>query len=206
VPAPETVLAGLLDRVRCGVVSQGPGLIVNGFLHADDAAALRRAAASANLDLRLSADVFDAPYCDVLAAIRPVTPAPGTVLQVTPRARLLRRNDQMELALRLPAWGAHLNIWFVMHDGNALQLIRERPMPPGARVSLRETSPEFPWIIDEPFGLELVLVVASEAPLFATPRPDEETVPSLATALEAAQRQAGGRIAARAVMVETRPN
>ncbi|MBB3896611.1 serine/threonine-protein kinase [Roseococcus suduntuyensis] len=206
-PAPAAILADILGRVRCGVVSQAPegsGFVVNGFLHQDDATALRRAAAEANLTLRLAADVFDAPYCDVLAAIRPITAAPGAGLEVEPRARLLRRNDQMELALQMPPWAAHLNIWFVMHDGNALQLIRERPMAPGARVNMRETSPDFPWIIDEPFGLELVLVVASERPLFATPRPDEETVPALAAALEQARRGAGGQVAARAVMVETR--
>lgn len=206
-PAPAAILADILGRVRCGVVSQAPegaGFVVNGFLHEDDAAALRRAAAEANLTLRLAADVFDAPYCDVLAAIRPITAAPGAGLEVEPRARLLRRNEQMELALRMPPWAAHLNIWFVMHDGNALQLIRERPMAPGAQVSLRETSPDFPWIIDEPFGLELVLVVASERPLFSAPRPDEEQVPALAAALEQAREASRQRLMARAVMVETR--
>jgi hypothetical protein len=205
--APTARLAEILNRVRCGVVSQvpeGPGFVINGFLHEDEAATLRRSLAEANLAARLTADVFDAPYCDVLAAIRPITPAPCSLLEVEPRARLFRRNEQMELTVQMPPWAANLNIWFVMHDGNALQLIRERPMPASARVSLRETSPDFPWIIDEPFGLELVLVVASERALFATPRPDEEAVPSLAAALEEARRATRQRLAARAIMVETR--
>jgi len=83
--------------------------------------------------------------------------------------------------------------------GLAIVLGHPQAMAPGAQVNLRETSPDFPWIIDEPFGLELVLVVASERPLFATPRPDEEGVAALATALEQARDASRQRLAARAI-------
>ncbi len=108
------------------------------------------------------------------------------------------------LDVAAPPWPSRLNIWFVMHDGQAAQLIRDLPLAAGERRSLSETDPSFPWIVDAPFGLELVVMTVSEGPLFPAPRPDEEAVDALAGALRGALAAPGRRLAARAIMVETR--
>jgi hypothetical protein len=60
--------------------------------------------------------------------------------------------------------------------------------------------------VDEPYGTDMIVVFASERPLFPTPRPQVEPldsfVPALAAALRAA-RENGVRVSARAMVLET---
>lgn len=70
-----------------------------------------------------------------------------------------------------------------------------------------EPAPGFPgWEVDEPFGTDLILVLASDRPLFAQRRPAIEPQEAFAAALATAVRTiqaAGGRVLVRAVVLET---
>jgi hypothetical protein len=79
-------------------------------------------------------------------------------------------------------------------------LARLEAQAPGARLRLGEAG----WVVDEPLGTDLVLAIASEAPLFAAPR-GAERVQGFETALRAAlesARAAGRRVAVGATVVE----
>ena len=62
------------------------------------------------------------------------------------------------------------------------------------------------WQVDEPYGTDMIIALASPAPLFATPRPQFEPasdyLPALQGAIEAAERQ-HAPLAAAALLVLT---
>ncbi|UPY36456.1 serine/threonine protein kinase [Sediminicoccus sp. KRV36] len=207
----QAALADVQAPDRCGLLQsrrEGDALTLTGFLHQRDAAPLREGLVAAGLSPRIEASLFDAPYCPLLAAIRPGLTEAHAPPRITPRASRLRDNERLALDFEMPDWPATINLWFVMHDGQALRLLGDLPMHAGERRMMSQTTPAFPWIISEPFGFELLIVVASEGALFAAPRPMEESVDSLTEALRGAMQQAraeGRRLVTRAAMIETMP-
>jgi chemotaxis protein MotB len=145
----------------------------------------------------LGVAAFQGPYCPLLDALRAL---PAGV-QVEPvGARAIRRGGPLRLDVTMPDWAAHLHLVFVANDGAVAHLARLGAQAPGARLRLGEAG----WVVDEPFGTDLVIAIASEAPLFAAPR-EAERVAGFEAALRAAlaQAQAGGRrVAVGATVVE----
>jgi hypothetical protein len=156
----------------------------------------------------LALQPFDGPYCGVLDVIRQVAGA----AEEAPRVELvgtmpLQHADLLRLDVQLPDRAGHLLVSYVMKSAEIVHLVPSEPQPPGARIRLGEPRPGFPgWEVDEPYGTDLILVFASDRPLFAQPRPVIEPLDNYLAALGAALRDArllGGRVAARALVVET---
>jgi chemotaxis protein MotB len=150
---------------------------------------------------------FEAPYCGLLETLRPVQPG-GLGLALVGQGRLPQRS-LLRLDLAMPDWPAHLLLAFVASDGQVVQLRRLERQAAGARLRLGEPREGFAgWAVDEPFGTDLVIAIASEGPLFAQPRPESESVEDFAGALDralAAARRDGRRVAARVMPVEVVP-
>ena len=205
----ETAAEALVAGLRCGIVQarvESDIVTLTGFLPQADAAALEAGVVAAGGTPRASLDLFDAPFCAVLTAIRPALMPPSEPPALAARPRRLRGGETLTLDMTLPEWTSRMSLWFVMHDGQALRLIHDARTTPGERRTMRDSGPNFPWTIGPPFGLEMVLMMLSEAPLFATPRPGEEPTASLAAALETAigqARQRGTRVQGHAIMIET---
>jgi hypothetical protein len=82
----------------------------------------------------------------------------------------------------------------------------------GATVTVGEKNPPDPrealgdWVVDEPYGQDMVLVFATSSPLFKKPRPPDERQDSylrdLQTALTTAQAD-GVRLAGQAILLDT---
>jgi hypothetical protein len=145
----------------------------------------------------LAVAAFQGPYCPLLDALR----AAAGGVQVEPvGGRVIRRGAPLRLDVAMPDWAAHLHLVFVANDGTVAHLARLEAQAPGARLRLGEAG----WVVDEPLGTDLVLAIASEAPLFAAPR-GAERVQGFETALRAAlesARAAGRRVAVGATVVE----
>jgi hypothetical protein len=121
----------------------------------------------------------------------------------------LRRGDLLRFGVTMPPWPAHLYVAYFMKSGEVAHLVPSTQHEAGARVRLGDPAPGFPgWEIDEPFGTDLMVVVASEQPLFPGRRPFLEAqdayLAALRAALEGARRQ-GSRVLVRPVVVETAP-
>jgi chemotaxis protein MotB len=146
---------------------------------------------------------FEGPYCGVLAALRQV-PAEGglDLLGSGP----LPAGTPLRFDLAMPGWGGQVSVFHLSTNGEVARLDQRAGLAAGARLRLGEPGPGFGgWLVDAPFGTDLILAVASEGPLFAA-RPQVEPVAdfaaALAAAVEAARRE-GRRVAAQAMVVET---
>ena len=186
-------------------------LTVAGVLRRGGEAQVQRALNEAGVPasaatLRLSP--FDGPYCGALDIVRQVAADAGMPPQVQILGTLpLQRNDLLRLDVTMPPSAGYLYVSYLMKSNEIVHLVPSQPQPGGVRVRLGEPAPNFPgWEVDEPYGTDLVLVFASERPLFPRPRPLLEPLndfmPALTEALRNARAQ-GARVAARAIVVET---
>ena len=194
------LLAGTADATSitlAGVLRRGQERMVQSMLDAFGVPAEA---------VRMRLDPFDGPYCGALSAVvlNTIVPAPDAPPRVSLLgARPLPEGELLRLRVEMPEWPAHLGVFYLAVSGEAASLVVEpQPRPAGASVVLENPR----WKVAAPFGTDLLLVIASEAPLFERRRPTveklEDFTPALAAALQRARR-AAARVAARAVVVET---
>ncbi len=172
---------------------------------------IRRTLAERHIPLervQLRLQPFDGPYCSALDALRPVLSGPESAPQVSLVGRSpLVKGQLLRFDVTLPDWPSQLYVGYVMKSGEAVHLVPAHPQPAGARIRLGEPRAGFAgWEVDEPFGTDLLLVIASERPLFPANRPQVEPLESYVAALSAALRTAqreGWRVAVRPMVVET---
>jgi hypothetical protein len=146
----------------------------------------------------IRAEVFDAPFCAALAAIRPAASpppsAPGIEL-LSPQP--LTEGQPLRFRVEMPAWPAFLHVLYLTSEGAAGNLVQAGTAPHAARATPQYGQPY--WQSSPPWGTDLMIAVASERPLFAASRRvserAEDAVPALAGAIRAAQA-AGQRVEA----------
>lgn len=211
--AHERALAAAQSAVPCSILdgeANEHGVAIGGILQRGGELALRAALRAGGLGdaaQRLDVQVFDGPYCGVLDTLRPFAKT-GARPQASIQGRLpLSKGELLKLAVTMPEFSGELTISYLMPTGDVAHLVAPRREAAGARQRFGEPQGAFTgWEIDEPFGTDLILVIASERPLFAAPRPQVEPIDAyraaLATAAAAAQA-AGTRLGARLLVLET---
>lgn len=186
-------------------------LTLTGVVRRGEEAGVRAALAQRGVPedaARLSLTPFDGAFCDAVDLLRPVIGPPGAAPAVSVVGRQpLQKDELMRLDVQMPDWPAHLYVAYFMHSGEVANLVPSALQQPGAQIRLGEPQGDFPgWIVDEPFGTDLAVVIASDRPLFGATRPVVERqtqyVAALAAALRAA-RASGTRVIVRPVVVET---
>lgn len=207
------ILSAPCSLARSGV--EGRGVAVSGLVGRSSEATIRSRAreslpANASPDsINWRVDLFDGPYCGVLDTIRPTAIQPIT-LGLRNGATKLRKDDDIVPLVTMPDYPAWLQLDYFSSDGGVTHLHPTLVTPPrqdGARslVTLGNT-PKERWQVDAPFGTDLIVAVVSSTPLFATPRPADESVPAylqaLRSALDDAQRK-GARMSASAFLLQT---
>ncbi|WP_458096267.1 protein kinase domain-containing protein [Roseomonas sp. WA12] len=216
VPRPDwrAIAAAAVSAAPCGLVAprvEENGLRLRGVLPRPDADALRQELARRNLPpgaAQLELGIFEGPFCTLVASLRPVLAAPGDAPEVTlDGSRPLRKGQMLRFGVRMPAWATHLHVAYATADGSIARLEPDALGAPGSRLRLGDPRPGFPgWEIDEPYGSDILLVVASEEPLFAPGAPAVEEQAAYAQGFAAAvqlARAAGRRIALTPVVVDT---
>jgi tRNA A-37 threonylcarbamoyl transferase component Bud32 len=114
----------------------------------------------------------------------------------------LAGGEKLVLGVKAPDFASHLTVDYLMADGNVFHLwptagSQAQPVAarePGSELwlgDIRAGPAAEAYPIGAPFGRELILVVASSAPLFPEPRPTSEPVPAYLAALESALARAG---------------
>jgi serine/threonine-protein kinase len=205
-----------LDAAPCSLLAAAAddnGLTLAGVLRRGGERAIRRVLEERGVPLervQLRLQAFDGPYCATLDALRAVLSGPESapLVSLVGRAPLVK-GQLLRFDVALPDWPSQLYVAYVMNSGEVAHLVPSNPQPAGARIRLGEPRAGFPgWEVDEPFGTDLMLVIASERPLFPANRPQVEPLDSYVAALSAALRTAqreGWRVAVRPVVVETVP-
>jgi hypothetical protein len=218
-------LAASLPGIKCSLArlatSHGGTLSLQGVVgKGQPEEDLHRAAAAADpAGLGVDIQTFDGPYCPALDLLRPVAEAVihnrnGMDLVQSGGAVSLRDNDVIALQVTMPAFAGYLHVAYLQHDATV------SPQVPGpgypaqtyaarAQIDLGKPRPDFEgWHVGPPFGTDMIIAVASTAPLFSRALPDSQPLASylssLQTAMEALRRR-GGSVAAAALVLDTRP-
>jgi len=200
----------------CGLVAASAtdtSLTLQGVVRRGDEAAIRRALTTRDVPLaatRLQVQPFDGPYCPAFDVLRPVLATPDAAPQVNVVGNMpLLKGQLLRFDVTMPNWPAQLYVAYFMSSGEVAHLSPSAPQAANATVRLGEPSGSFPgWEVDEPYGTDLMVAVASERPLFDAPRPVVESQADYLAALSAAldsARQAGRRIAVRPLVIVTAP-
>jgi len=214
-PRPDlpAIAAAAAAAAPCGMIAsreENNRLRLRGVAPRAEVAAIRE-----RLDGRIAAGAaqadlvgFDGPFCPLAGAVRPVLAAPGEGPEVTVDGRPpLRKGQFLRFAVRVPPWATHLHVAYAMGDSTVARLEPGAVVAPGAQLRLGDPRPGFEgWEIGDPFGTDLLVVVASEEPLFAPGAPASEGLAPYAQGFAAAvqlARAAGRRIAALPVVVDT---
>jgi hypothetical protein len=94
-----------------------------------------------------------------------------------------------------------------MHSGQVANLVPSRLLESGAPFRVGQPEGSFAGFpVDEPFGTDIAVIIASDRPLFGSGRPVVESQATYVAALAAALRSAranGTRVVVRPVVVET---
>jgi hypothetical protein len=186
-------------------------MTLSGVVRRGDDAVIRQNLAARGVPedaARLSLAPFDGPYCPALDLLRPVLGAAGVAPSAEVVGRLpLQKGELMRLDVQMPDWPAHLYVAYFMQSGQVANLVPSALQAAGARVRLGEPQGAFTgWEVDEPYGTDLAVVIASDRPLFGNSRPVIETQDAYLAALAAALRSAraaGTRVVVRPVVIET---
>ena len=162
---------------------------------------------------------FDGPYCPALDVLRPVSELLGRnrggmeMGQAGGPAPLVD-NDVIALQVTMPGFAGFLHVAYLQHDATV------SPQVPGpgypsqtyaarAQVDLGKPRQDFAgWRVGPPFGTDMIVAVASTAPLFTRALPDSQPLASYTASLQAAMeslRRRGGSVAAAAIVLDTRP-
>jgi serine/threonine-protein kinase len=159
--------------------------------------------------VRLEPRVFDGPYCEFVELLRSLRRP-----DLAPRAAIvdgppLAKGELLRLSVEMPSFDGQVSVVYLMSSGDAAHLVPNQAARGGARLRFGDPAGAFTgWEIDEPFGTDMILVVASDSPLFPQPRAEVEPSAGLVAALAERLRtlQArGAQIGAQLLPVETIP-
>ena len=221
----EAALADSLPAIRCSLTRAtvaGDGSVtlagVSGGGQPEDA--LRRAVAAADpAGLAWQVQSFDGPYCPALDALRPLAEAisrnrTGMELTQLGGAAPLKDNEVIALQVTMPAFAGFLHVAYLQHDATVSPQVPGPGYPEqtyAARASVALGSPRSDfegWHVGPPFGTDMIVVVASTAPLFTRKLADSQPIATYVAALQTATadlRRRGGSVAAAALLLDTRP-
>jgi hypothetical protein len=149
-----------------------------------------------------SLGILGRPYCEILGFLgrpelalssdeRPA-PAPAAAsapVRPPPAVQRLVENDPLRLQLRSPDFPSHIYIDYFSSDGTVAHLLpakglRDNRFDAKAQVTIGDMdSRALRVVVKPPFGLDIVLALASSEPLFQELRPPQEDASGYLSAL-----------------------
>ncbi len=226
-PSPGAVrhaIAAALRAASCSMVTGGDpasgasvlrGVVGRGAPEAALHTALQEAAPNTAFDWQVTA--ISAPVCPMLDLLRPLMPpyadtGRGVGLALTSGRTELAAGDLVIISMTTPDYPAHLQLDYVSSDGSIAHLhdaLGGTPYPADAPTVFGEPHPPGfkGWAVDVPFGMDMIVGIASSVPLFRAPRPADDTLAAYLRDLRAAIDQAirgGARVSAAVLPVRTR--
>jgi serine/threonine-protein kinase len=222
-PNPASIrdaLAGLALSANCAIprfsVADDGGISAAGLVGTGaPATALRSAVDRAVGGAQLSWLMVpvDGPYCEAFNLVRPIAQATSPAFGLTLKDDItrLRDNDPIRPILKLPDFPAYLQVDYLSHDGSVLHVLtsqggKGKAYAAGTTLALGDPKDGI-GTVGPPFGTDVILAVASSAPLWAKPRPAEtetaqDYLPALQAAVDAARR-GNAKVTGRVLVLDT---
>ena len=237
-PAPTTPdareeIGGYLAKLSCSMFDAGTrdgAILISGPGGRSAVDALRQKLGGMNLPPpppTSQVTAVDPVYCAWLDMLRPTT-RPFTdasthlSLKLSGDPPFLVKDDFIRPRLTMPNFKGEMHVDYIDRAGNVQHLYPQLADPkqhlsadpphvftPGEALAIGDPGPEKPgWQVDEPYGTDMIIAVASEEPLFDKPRPANVEkaatyLRDLKKALDTVQSH-GAHVTAAAIPVETR--
>ncbi|GJD33205.1 C1 family peptidase [Methylobacterium aerolatum] len=180
---------------KCGHVEgkrQGEKVTFSGFVGSDgDLLTLSERAQAMNADVNVAVRPW--PQCEVLLTLeKALAQADRPKVKIEGIGKGTQEGDYLRITVESPAYPSFIHAAYIQADGSVVHLIQPdnlhlKAVPPSDRMvfgALDGTGPKFK--VAPPFGREMLVVLASRSPLFASPRPTQETEREFLTALRKA--------------------
>ena len=212
----------VLDRVPCAALNAGlsdGNLNLQGYVSSQfDVKRLERELLSLPGARQVDASLtpVSEDKCGVLELYEPYwrsnkASGQGTSIRTRAESGELTEGDPLVVQITTPPYESYVNVDYYALDGGVVHLV------PGPRVQANQAPPNYAatigdlgeWIIAEPFGTELVVVLTTPRPLFDELReevePGADYLLALREQLERMGREAGAdKITADFVLINTR--
>ncbi|MDD2877790.1 MAG: serine/threonine-protein kinase [Acidiphilium sp.] len=213
-------LAKAISPVGCTLVDgtvTAEGATLTGLVGDSERSTLVQAAAGAISPLPVAPRLhgFSGPYCDLIDAVRPFAPvfAPDTDrlgLHLAGDVTRLATGQRIVVTLGLPAFAAYVEVDYISSSG-AIYRLYPNPTMPAARLAAGSTlvlgkRPAPAWAVGAPYGRDMILAIASSAPIDTMPKSQSGTVATFLPALKstlAALTASGANITTAAILVDT---
>jgi serine/threonine protein kinase len=220
---PEITLAAvtpLLQRTPCSLIEAGleRGTVnLRGFARESDIARLQSDLKALGGVTEVNSEItpISNEKCDAMEAIAPYWLANrdlglGASIEAAKPGGRFQEGDNLVLNLATPAYESYVNIDYYSLDGGVLHMV------PSPRFSNNQAPADYratigdlgEWTVAEPYGTEMVVMLATPEPLFDSLRKEYEPSPAylrdLKQRLETLQKKVGKeRIAADLVLIRT---
>ncbi|MCF3948470.1 protein kinase [Acidiphilium sp. AL] len=205
-PVPCTLLHGTTTATRADL---------HGLVGVSAVPALRAALSHPPIQVGLLYRGFDGPYCGLIGAIRPFAPVFANPdqrldLHLVGNVTKLAKGQHIVVELGLPSWPAYVEVDYVSSSGSIYRLYPSAQMPAslhqaGGTLELgRKPGPQ--WAVGAPYGEDMILAIASSAPIDILPKSPSSDIttflPALKTALSGLKSQ-GADISTAAILLDT---
>ncbi len=160
--------------------------------------------------------IIPRPFCAVLELLEPLKHrAEAQALGLTAHLNktgdppTYMKDENLVVDFQTPKFASYVYVDYYTADGGVGHLLpnpqqQQHFFQPGTSFTLGEVGSPVRWKILPPFGQELITVIASQAPLFSTPRFNPETAESYLIELRSAlEQQAQADIAATFYFIKT---
>ena len=139
------------------------------------------------------------PQCEAMSVLHGALQAPdGPGIKILQPGREPRKGETLMVELTAPRAPSHVHLAYVQADGRVAHLVQSdashlRTLDNGQRVLFGDGKEgRTAFVVAPPFGREMLIAVASRAPLFAAPRPQHEDVGPFLAALAREVRERSG--------------
>ncbi len=136
----------------------------------------------------------------------------GTSIRTRNRESAFVSGEPLVLDIRTPGYDSYVNVDYYALDGSVVHMV------PNPRVPQNQAPPNYSatigdlgeWVVSEPFGTELIVILTTPEPLFDTPRSEAEPAADYLEALREkltriAQNAGPKQLAADFVLIKTAP-
>ena len=131
---------------------------------------------------KLDVTAVDSHNCEVVSAFAPYWHANrqaggGATIHTRPRDAQLTQGSPLIVDITTPHYGSYVNVDYYALDGSVVHLVpsnheRDNQAPPDFSATVGGAGD---WIVDKPFGTEMIVLLITPAPLFDGLRPPSES-------------------------------
>jgi serine/threonine-protein kinase len=157
---------------------------------------------------------FTGPYCGMIGAIKPFAPVfapPGQrlALHLQGHATRLVTNQHIVVELGLPVWARYAEVDYISSSGATYRLYPTTTSAPaltGGSTLVLGKPPGPAWAVGKPYGTDMIVAIASSAPIDTMPATQAATVTTLAPAAATTLTELkanGAKLATAALLVDT---